>query len=136
MTNPPLGDGRSPRDVPPSLYGQASPSGPPAPTGANLMWAHLLGLVGWLAVLIFWLVTREKHPAYDREGKEAMNLMLTVVVLAVGLGALSLIPFAVILTVPLLLAVAIGQVVFSIIAAVRTNSHGGYRYPIVVRMIP
>lgn len=117
------------------------------------MLSHLSALIGLfgnglgfiLGPLIVWLVKRGDHPFIDEQGKEAVNFQLTVfvmlVVLTLALVALAFSSPAE-LGVPVVfgggLAIAvigIGDVVLTIVAAVRANAGRHYRYPIVFRFI-
>jgi len=103
------------------------------------MWAHLLNIVGVIGPLIVWLVTKDRGPIANREGKEALNFGITAAIGWVAVWILttilSFIPilnwFAWIL--PLALWVMV--VVYAIIAGMATNNTGGYRYPINIRLV-
>jgi len=89
----------------------------------------LMPLVGCLIVpLIIWQVKRDENSFIDENGKEALNFQLTVlltaVLLAVTCIGLFLVPF-----------VIIYDVVFALIAGLRTNEGKSYRYPLIIRFI-
>jgi hypothetical protein len=108
------------------------------------MWAmfcHLAGLAGFvipviisgiIAPLIVWQIKKDEHPFIDENGKEALNfqisvgiyaLVSTLLILAFCIGAI------------LLVAVAIFDLVFLLIAAVKANNGYHYRYPLTIRFI-
>lgn len=117
------------------------------------MLSHLSALIGLfgnglgfiLGPLIIWLVKRGDHPFVDEQGKEAVNFQLTVFVLLIVwtlvLVALALLSPDEVSVVAVLLAglglavIGIGDIVLTIVAAVRANAGRHYRYPIVFRFI-
>ena len=106
------------------------------------MWAmfcHLAGLAGFLmpvvgnivAPLIVWQVKKEDYPFVDEQGKEAVNFQISM-----SLYGLITIPLFLICVGPFLLAaVAIVDLVFLLIAAVKANNGKSYRYPLTIRFI-
>lgn len=106
---------------------------------ATLM--HLSGFCGLIltpllciiAPLIFWLVTRERHPFLDDQGKESLNFQISVAIYGVVALVLALVTmgFGAILFIPLLLF----WIIFQIIAAVQANSGEWYRYPWTIRLV-
>jgi uncharacterized Tic20 family protein len=107
------------------------------------MWAmicHLAGLAGYvvpvvisgiIAPLIVWQIKKEDDPFIDVNGKEAVNFQISV-----GIYALVSIPLCFVcvglITLP---AVAIFNLVFLIIAAIKANNGEQYRYPLCIRFI-
>jgi uncharacterized Tic20 family protein len=131
----------------------------PAPAGAEsgisaeerqwAMFAHLSALAGGLLTsavggwgffigpLVIWLMKKDTMPFVDDQAKEALNfnimvtaifvILLILTIVSLGIGAL--------LTVPVMLVVGIGSLVFIIIAAMKANQGIAYRYPVNVRLI-
>ncbi|MHC4499505.1 MAG: DUF4870 domain-containing protein [Planctomycetota bacterium] len=107
------------------------------------MWAmfcHLAGLArfvvpvpfgGIIAPLIVWQIKKDEHAFVDENGKEALNFQLSV---AIYLLAAILLCF-VIIGFLLLPAVAVFNIVFLIIAAVKANNGEHYMYPLTIRFI-
>ncbi len=113
------------------------------------MWAmicHLGGLGGLLPIvpaigsiiapLIIWQVKKDEDPFIDEQGKEAVNFQISMLLYALAgsvmcgitcIGAV-LIPFVV-------GVVAIFDIVFLLIAAVKANNGLHYRYPLTIRFI-
>ena len=96
------------------------------------MLCHLLGLLtSFLGPLILWLIKKDDDPFIDKQGKEALNFQITVAIafivssllIGVCIGAL-LVP-----------AVAIADLVFSIMACVKANQGQAYRYPVSIRFV-
>ncbi|WP_029288970.1 DUF4870 domain-containing protein [Cellulomonas sp. HZM] len=94
---------------------------------------HLLPLVGlgFLAPLVIWLVFRGRGPYLEDQAKESLNFQLTLLI-AYVVGAILVI---VIVGIFVLIAAAIAQVVFSILAAVACSRYEWYRYPLSIRFV-
>lgn len=107
------------------------------------MIAHLSALVGLtgipfanvIAPLVVWLVKREGNPFVNDQGKEALNFQITVTVAALILAVASIIPLVFCITIPLLLALVVVVLVFTILAGLKANEGQTYRYPFSVRLI-
>ena len=122
----------------------ASPTGQgPAPATPDErtmgMLCHLLSLCGMvipfgnlLAPLILWLIKRQEMPFVDDQGKESVNFQITVTI--VGLLCVPLI-FLCGIGAVLLIALSVVDLVFVIIATVKSSSGIAYRYPISFRFI-
>lgn len=103
------------------------------------MLCHLTALSGFVGVpfghivgpLVCWLVKGKEHPFVDSQGKEALNFQISFSIY--GLVAFVLV-FALI-GIVLLPAVAIVDIVLTIIAAVKANNGESYRYPLCIRFI-
>ncbi len=96
------------------------------------MLCHLLAIfTGFVAPLIIWLLKREDDPFIDRQGKEALNFQISVILAMVVAGLLS----TVCIGVPLLIAIPVLNLIFCLIAAVRASSGQDYRYPVALRLV-
>jgi uncharacterized Tic20 family protein len=102
------------------------------------MWCHVSALAGYLiplagliAPLVIWLLNRDRAPFIDDQGKEAVNFRISMYLYY--LAAFLLI--VVLLGVPLLLFLALFDLVVVIIAAVRASDGDWYRYPLRIRWI-
>jgi len=103
------------------------------------MICHLSALSGLLAngigfllgPLIVWLIKKEDHPFVDKQGKEAVNFQITMLIIALISVVLCffLIGFAFLIIAGLLMTI------FPIIAAIRSNSGEDYKYPFSIRFI-
>jgi uncharacterized Tic20 family protein len=103
------------------------------------MWAlftHLSALAGLTAIplahilgpLIIWLIKREEMPLVDRNGKEAMNFQISMTIYA-----LVTIPLMfVIIGIPLFLALVVADIVFVIMASIKTNEGKEFHYPLAI----
>lgn len=112
---------------------------PGAPAARNwAMWCHLSALGGYfvplgglIAPLVLWLVGRERDPFIDEQGKEAVNFRLTLLLYYL-VGFLLIF---VIIGFFLLAAVALFDLVLTIVAGVRASSGEHFRYPLTLRMV-
>jgi uncharacterized Tic20 family protein len=99
------------------------------------MWAmlcHLLGLFTcFVGPLIIWLVKKDEEPFVNDQGKEALNFQITIALAYVVSGLLTVVCIGFILG----LAVGIADLVFCIVASVKSNSGEAYRYPVSIRFI-
>ena len=129
---------------------------PPAPEGSPNaeerqwgMFAHLSllagGLIsgwngGWgffLGPLIIWLVKKDTMAWASVQAKEALNFGILVSAIYIVLWMLTFMTLGIgiFLTAPLMMVVGIATLVFSILAAVKTNEGIAYRYPVNFRII-
>ena len=111
------------------------------------MWAmfcHLAGFAGMLPIvpaigcllgpLIVWLIKKEEYPFVDEQGKEAVNFQITLLIyLAVCVPLIFLCGIGIFL----MIVLAILDIVFLIIAAIKTNGgyHYRYPYPLIIRFV-
>jgi|SRR5437868_245169 len=96
----------------------------------------LAGLLVWgvgiiLGPLIVWLIKKDTLPFVSDQGREALNFQITVFLAGVVCTAL----IWVLIGIPLLVALAVFDLVFIIIAAVKASEGVEYRYPISLRLI-
>ena len=132
------------RQARPSSEGQSPP--PPPPSGESAepwqpemsqdarnmaMLCHLLGIVGFVAPLMIWLIERDKHRFVDEHGREAMNYQISMLIYG---AAASLSCFAVI-GLFLAPALAIVHTVLVIIGATRAQQGGPWHYPIAISFL-
>src|SRR6266513_5933056 len=100
---------------------------------------HLSALAGFvvpalghiLGPLIVWLIKRGDSSEIDAYGKEALNFQISMLIynLVAGVLCLVLIGFAILAILHIL------NVVFVIIAALKTSEGQMYRYPLTIRLI-
>lgn len=102
------------------------------------MLCHLTALAGYLipfgwllGPLIVWLVKKQDYPFVDEQGKEALNFQITASIAAIISGLL----ICVAVGIPLLLIVAIADLVFIIIASINASNGYHYRYPWSLHLI-
>lgn len=100
------------------------------------MLCHLLALSGIIGIplghilgpLVMWLVKRDEYPFVEEQGKESLNFQLsfTLYALISGITIVGLILWPVIIVV---------DIVYVVIASVKTNEGVPYRYPLTIRFI-
>jgi len=102
------------------------------------MLCHLTAFVGFIipfgniiGPLVVWLLQKEKMKFVDEQGKESLNFQITM-----GIGYLICIPLVfVIIGIPLILLLAVVNIVFIIIASIKANDGISYKYPFSIKLI-
>ncbi len=93
---------------------------------------YVIPLVGGVVgPLIIWLIKKDEMPFVNDQGKESLNFQITVLIAIV----ICMILFVVVIGVFLLPVVAVCNIVFIIIAAIKANAGEAYRYPFALRLI-
>jgi uncharacterized Tic20 family protein len=134
--------------------GDASPAGAPAGPSAQerqwAMFAHLSvvlgGLItsGWagnlgyfIGPLVIWLVKKDTMPFVADQAREALNFAITVSLACLALLILTVLTLGIglLVTGPLLIAIAVVSLVLVVIAAIKANEGIAYRYPFALRLI-
>jgi hypothetical protein len=105
------------------------------------MFCHLGGLCGLvpivpiigsvIAPLIIWQIKKDEFPFVDKQGKEAVNFQISILIYALVAGLLCLVCIGFVL----LPAVYIFDLIVLLIAAVKANNGEHYRYPLAIRFI-
>jgi uncharacterized Tic20 family protein len=118
----------------PAESAEQKPKPQPA-TKESKMWAmlcHLLGLFTcFVGPLIIWLIKKDEDAFVDDQGKEALNFQITVLIAYIVSGLLAALCIGVILGI----AVGVVDLVFCIVASVKSNSGEAYRYPVCLRLV-
>lgn len=111
-----------------------------APTSSSMpgddkTWAilsHVLTFVGgFIAPLVIYLIKKDESPYVRHHAAEALNFQLSILIYAI----VSMILILVLIGILLILAVAIGALVFTIIAAIAASNGEEYRYPLTIRFV-
>jgi uncharacterized protein len=141
-TPPPPGYG----PPPPPGYGPPAPGygQAPPPVGGysaalrpdeEKMWAigaHLGGIIlGFIAPLVIWLVYKDRSRFLDRQGKEALNFQITLLIGYV----VSLVLTLVLIGLVLFFVVWLGGIVLMVLASIKAANFEDYRYPVNIRLI-
>jgi uncharacterized Tic20 family protein len=106
------------------------------------MWAmicHLSALAGLvvpvigciIGPLVIWQIKKEEFPFLDEQGKEAVNFQISILIYGIVAGLLCFVCVGFVL----LPAVAVFDLIFLLIAAVKANDGHHYRYPLTIRFI-
>lgn len=129
-------------DTPPPPAAPVAPA--PLSVAEDKQWgsfAHLGGIIGILPSLIIWLVFKDRGPVVHREGKEALNFQIALVIVVAAYSVLNAILTVVTFGFWMLigwlpyLAIWVLDIVWSIMGFSAVNAGGGYRYPISIRFI-
>jgi len=131
---------------------QPQPMQPPAPYQPTpmleadaRMWAMLInlaavaglvftgGTLSVVAVIVIWLIYRERSALVDFHGKQQLNLAITVLIYSIAAVIGILFTFG--LSLLALLAYGIFVIVISILAAVAANKGEYYRIPGIIRFV-
>lgn len=113
----------------------------PALTSEEKTWAagcHLSAFAGFctgigfvLGPLIVWLLKKESSKFIDDQGKEALNFQLTMFILVI----VSFFLIIVLIGIPMLIVLALLNLIFTIVAGIKASEGVAYRYPINFRLI-
>ncbi len=96
------------------------------------MLAHLLGIfTGFLGPLIIWLIKKDDSAFAGQEAREALNFQITLLIGYMVAGIL----IVILIGIPLLFALHIVNIIFSIIAAIASSKGESYRYPFAIRLV-
>jgi uncharacterized Tic20 family protein len=113
----------------------------PLTPAQDRQWAMLSqfgGIFGFIPPLIIWLIFRDRGRLTDQEAKESLNFQISVAIFVLGFYILgTILSFIIIglLLFPVAVAVSIAGVVFAIVAGIKVNGGGTYRYPYTFRFI-
>lgn len=151
MTTPEEHSPQSPPEAPP-----VSPVPPSSVDGTGTaeerqwgMFAHLSALLGGLLTsvaggwgcfvgpLIIWLIKKDTMPFVDDQAKEALNFNITVAIACVVLLLFTLVTFGIglLIAIPIWIVIAIGWLVLTILASIKSSEGVRYRYPFTLRLI-
>jgi len=102
------------------------------------MLCHLLGIVGFFAPLVIWLIEKDKHRFADEHGRAAMNYQISIMIY---FAAAWLLRYVTWLTHGLFIGnwvlnvLFVVHVVFVIIGAVKASKGKSWRYPIAISFL-
>jgi uncharacterized Tic20 family protein len=114
---------------------QGQPSVPPMRPEDEKLWAtliHLGGILFWIVpALVGYLVLKDRGPFIREHTRVALNFQITMAIVLVASGLLSVIIIGAITG----FAAGVVIVIFSIIAAVAANRGQYYKYPLTFEFI-
>jgi uncharacterized Tic20 family protein len=142
---------QAPPPIPPPP-GQAPPMSPPPPGSPESqartwnMLCHLSALAGFvfpfagniLGPFIVWQIKKNEIPSVDVHGKASLNFQITVTLAAlVTSGAAFVGSFFCIgyLLIPVVLAIVVAGLVFTIIAGIKANNGEDFKYPVSLDLV-
>ncbi len=89
--------------------------------------------------LIFWLIKKDQSAWIDRQGKEALNFQISIVIYVFAAFFLMLLLAITVIGIPLAVLIGIGLAVFWLImvitASIKVNNGEDFRYPLNIRFI-
>ena len=96
------------------------------------MLCHLLGFfTSFIGPLIIWLLKKDEDSFIDQQGKEALNFQIAIVIASFVAGLLSFLCIGFLL----FPVIAILDLVFVIMACIKSSNGEAYRYPVSIRLI-
>ena len=95
------------------------------------MLCHLSGLFGFLGPLIIWLIKKDNDPVVDREGKEALNFQISIMIYSF----VSFILLFVVIGGFLMPIVYLAWLILTVVGAIKANQSGSFTYPLTIRLI-
>lgn len=87
--------------------------------------------LGWILPLILWLTRKDTSSYIDANGKIVMNWIISCFLYAIGASILIFI----LIGIPLLIALGVCSLVFTIIGAIRANEGILWAYPLSIKFI-
>ena len=120
----------------------------PAPSGSEertwAMLGHLSAFTAFitgigcvLGPLIVWLIKRDTMPFAGEQAKEALNFNISMIIAFAALWLFTILTLGIglLIAVPAGLALFVGWLVLTIMAAVKANAGEHYRYPFTLRLV-
>ena len=93
---------------------------------------HLFGLfTSWVGPLVVYLIKKESDPFTAASAREALNFQLTIMFALIVCAILTVILVGIFL----MWLVIMFNLIFCIVAAVKTSNGQDYRYPLTIRLI-
>ena len=100
--------------------------------------APLVGVPGFVVPLVIWLMERGKDRNAEQHALEALNFQISMGIYTFGLITLIVVLSAIViglLFIPVLVLLWLARFVLCVVAAVRANDGGFYRYPLTFRLV-
>ncbi len=92
---------------------------------------HLAGLISFIGPLVIWLIKKDEYPFVDKEGKEALNFQLSMLIYFVIASMLCVVLIGFVL-IP---ALTVADLILIVMATVKANSGESFRYPFTIRFV-
>ena len=84
-----------------------------------------------IAPLIIWLLKRHESAFVDRHGKAVLNFQISITIYCL----VAILLIFIIIGIPILIGLAVFEIIVTIIGAVRANDGREYRYPLSIPFI-
>lgn len=95
--------------------------------------------LGFIIPIVMWAMNKDKNREVDRHGKNILNFFISYMIYIIILGVAAIIFLIGIITIPitigcvvLMIAIALMQIIFIIIAAVKANNNEFWKYPLSI----
>ncbi|MDF2377690.1 MAG: DUF4870 domain-containing protein [Verrucomicrobiales bacterium] len=117
----------------------------PSPDRNEKNWAvaaHLASVAGWvgipwghiLAPFVVWLIKKEESKFVRGQAIESLNFQISMTIYAFIAGIVAVTIIGLIVAIPAIIAIAIGDIIFTFIGALRVSEGVAYRYPFTIRL--
>jgi len=124
---------------PPALTPDASPD------RAEKNWAvaaHLASVAGWvgiplghiLAPFVVWLIKKDESEFVRGQAIESLNFQISMTIYAFIAGIIAVTIIGLIVAIPAIIVIAIGDIIYTFIGALRVSEGSAYRYPLTIRL--
>ena len=97
--------------------------------------SSFVGIPGFIGPLVVWLAKKDELPFASAQAKEALNFQISLFIYSIICIALIFTIVGALIGIPGLIALAIIEIVFTIIASIQAGEGKPYRYPMTFRLI-
>ena len=97
--------------------------------------SSFVGIPGFIGPLVVWLTKKDELPFASAQAKEALNFQISLFIYSIICLVLFFTVIGAIIAIPGLIALAIMEIVFTIIASIQAGEGKSYRYPMTFRLI-
>lgn len=131
-------------ETPPSLPALQTELAKPGPSERNwAVCAHLASVAGWvgipmghlLAPLIVWLIKKDESQFVRAQAIESLNFQISMTLYALAAGFLAVTVIGLVVAIPAIIAIAIGDIFYTILGAIKASEGHSYRYPLTIRLV-
>jgi uncharacterized Tic20 family protein len=88
--------------------------------------------LGFILPIVLWLVNAKEYPEVDRHGKNITNFMISMLIYATIAGIFCITIIGIVIGLPMLIIIAILEIVFIIIAAIKASNGEYWKYPLSI----
>ena len=96
---------------------------------------YFVGIPGFVGPLVIWLVKKDEMLFVAEEAKESLNFQISLFIYGVACTLLTLTLLGAFIGVPGFLALALLQIIFPIMSALKAHEGKTSHYPITLRLI-
>jgi uncharacterized Tic20 family protein len=97
----------------------------------TILAGYFMVFIGFFIPVVLWLLNRENSAKVDANGKDIINFMLTWLIYSAGAGILCII----LIGIPILIILAIIELILVVIAAIKTNNGENWKYPMTITFL-